>query len=153
MQSLVGWGVCKQSLCFDPKMLLCIIANHQTTNSESCQNLVHKFLSNQHTYPSMKCMNAFYWTTFNFMIIIGFHVAYLADPGQPVVSPKRHNRSYKHRQYIIKIIIVIIIIKHVQAWCIIITFILRGWHLLLWSILPSGPLVTIRKQMKFLLWS
>ena len=49
------------------------------------------------------------------MIIIDFHVAYLADPGQPVVSPKRHNRSYKHRQYIIKIIIVIIIIKHVQA--------------------------------------
>ena len=27
------------------------------------------------------------------MIIIGFHVAYLADPGQPVGSPKRHNRS------------------------------------------------------------
>ena len=45
------------------------------------------------------------------MIIIGFHVAYLADPGQPVGSPKRHNKSYKHRQYIIKIIIVIIITK------------------------------------------
>ena len=27
------------------------------------------------------------------IIIIGFHVAYLADPGKPVRSPKRHNKS------------------------------------------------------------
>ena len=132
---------------------------------------MHTLITKPPTQEAAKiwCINFFQISTLipawnEWMLFIELHLilwlslVFTLHTSQTQGSQSGHQKGitevYKHRQYIIKIIIVIIIIiKHVQAWCIIITFILRGWHLLLWSILPSGPLVMIRIQMKFLLWS